>query len=125
MAFSILISNTDDHLRNHGFLHQRGESWTLSPAFDLNPNPVPGPKNLSTAIDFTDTRARVDTLISVAPYFRLDPGDAVEILAQVARAAARWHLVAKTHGLTQQDLDAMEPAFEHAESQRAQELAKI
>lgn len=125
MAFSILISNTDDHLRNHGFLHQRGESWTLSPAFDLNPNPDPGPKNLSTAIDFTDTRASVDTLISVAPYFRLDPGDAVEVLAQVARAAARWHMVAKTHGLTQQELDVMEPAFEHAESQRAQELAKI
>jgi len=125
MAFSILISNTDDHLRNHGFLHQRGESWTLSPAFDLNPNPDPGPKNLSTAIDFTDTRASVDTLISVAPYFRLDPGDAVEVLAQVARAAARWHMVAKTHGLTQQELDVMEPAFEHAESQRAQALAKI
>ncbi len=125
MAFSILISNTDDHLRNHGFLHQRGESWTLSPAFDLNPNPDPGPKNLSTAIDFTDTRASVDTLISVAAYFRLDPGDAVEVLAQVARAAARWRMVAKTHGLTQQDLDVMEPAFEHAESQRAQELAQI
>jgi serine/threonine-protein kinase HipA len=124
IALSILISNTDDHLRNHGFLHQRGESWTLSPAFDLNPNPDPGPKNLSTAIDFTDTRASVDTLISVAPYFRLDPGDAVEVLAQVARAAARWHMVAKTHGLTQRDLDVMEPAFEHAESQRAQALAK-
>jgi serine/threonine-protein kinase HipA len=124
IALSILISNTDDHLRNHGFLHQRGESWTLSPAFDLNPNPDPGPKNLSTAIDFTDTRASVDTLISVAPYFRLDPGDAVEVLAQVARAAARWHVVAKTHGLTQRDLDVMEPAFEHAESQRAQALAK-
>jgi serine/threonine-protein kinase HipA len=124
MAFSILISNTDDHLRNHGFLHKRGESWTLAPAFDLNPNPDPGPKNLSTAIDFTDTRASVDTLISVAPYFRLDPGDAFEVLAQVARAAARWHMVAKTHGLTQRDLDVMEPAFEHAESQRAQALAK-
>jgi serine/threonine-protein kinase HipA len=125
MAFSILISNTDDHLRNHGFLHQRGESWTLSPAFDLNPNPDPGPKHLSTAIDFTDTRASVDTLISVALYFRLAPGDAVEVLAQVARAAGRWHMVAKTHGLTQQDIDVMEPAFEHAESQRAQVLAKI
>jgi len=125
MAFSILISNTDDHLRNHGFLHLRGESWTLSPAFDLNPDPDPGPKNLSTAIDFTDTRASVDTLISVARYFRLAPGDAAEVLAQVARAAARWHLVAKTHGLTQQDLDVMEPAFEHAESQHARARAKI
>jgi serine/threonine-protein kinase HipA len=125
MAFSILISNTDDHLRNHGFLHQRGESWTLSPAFDLNPNPDPGPKNLSTAIDFTDTRASVSTLVNVALHFRLPPGDAAEVLAQVARAVARWHLVARTHGLTQRDLDIMEPAFEHAESQRARALAKI
>ena len=39
----ILISNTDDHLRNHGFLHERGESWILSPAFDLNPSPRPRP----------------------------------------------------------------------------------
>jgi serine/threonine-protein kinase HipA len=48
ICFSILISNTDDHLRNHGFLHERAESWELSPAFDLNPNPAPGPKPGST-----------------------------------------------------------------------------
>jgi serine/threonine-protein kinase HipA len=123
MAFSILICNTDDHLRNHGFLHERGESWTLSPAFDLNPNPGPGPKHLSTAIDFTDTRASVDTLIGVAAYFRLAPGDALEVLAQVTRAVARWHSVAKSHGLPQQELDLMEPAFEHSEGERARALA--
>ena len=124
MAFSILISNTDDHLRNHGFLHERGDSWRLSPAFDLNPNPQPGSKDLSTAIDYTDTRASVDTLMSVADYFRLDAGDALDVLAKVARAAARWRIVAKSHGLTQHDLDAMEPAFEHAESERAQDLTR-
>lgn len=124
MAFSVLISNTDDHLRNHGFLHERGESWTLSPAFDLNPNPLPGPKDLSTAIDFTDTRASVDTLMSVSGYFRLDPGDALDVLAEVTRAVARWPNVAKSHGLLQQELDAMEPAFVHAESQRARALTR-
>jgi serine/threonine-protein kinase HipA len=124
MAFSVLISNTDDHLRNHGFLHERGESWTLSPAFDLNPNPLPGPKDLSTAIDFTDTRASVDTLMGVSGYFRLDPGDALDVLAQVTRAVARWPNVAKSHGLLQQELDAMEPAFVHAESQRARALTR-
>ena len=82
MAFSISISNTDDHLRNHGFLHERGESWVLSPAFDLNPNPGPGPKNLSTRIDYDSTRASVDTLMSVAPEFRLDGGAALETLAK-------------------------------------------
>src|SRR5580693_3631343 len=124
IAFSILISNTDDHLRNHGFLHERGDSWMLSPAFDLNPNPQPGSKDLSTAVDYTDTRASVDTLIRVATYFRLDASDALEILAQVTRAVARWRTVAKSHGLLQRDLDAMEPAFEHAEGERARALAK-
>lgn len=123
MAFSILISNTDDHLRNHGFLHERGESWTLSPAFDLNPNPDPGPKHLSTRIDFDSTRASIDTLMSVAPYFRLDTdGDALETLAQVARSVAHWRNVAASHGLQQHDLDIMEPAFEHAETKRAWHL---
>ncbi len=122
MAFSVLISNTDDHLRNHGFLHGRGDSWALSPAFDLNPNPAPGPKNLSTAIDVTDTRASVDTLLSVAGHFRLDPGDALGILAEVSQAVNRWPDVATSHGLAQPDLDVMEPAFVHAESKRAQEL---
>jgi serine/threonine-protein kinase HipA len=125
IAFSILISNTDDHLRNHGFLHERGDSWMLSPAFDLNPNPHPGAKDLSTAIDYTDTRASVDTLMSVAAYFRLGASDALEVLAKVTRAVARWRTVAKSHGLLQQDLDVMKLAFEHSEGERARALTKI
>jgi serine/threonine-protein kinase HipA len=122
MAFSILISNTDDHLRNHGFLHERADSWSLSPAFDLNPNPDPGPKELSTAIDFSDTRASVDTLMEVAEYFRLDAEEATDVLTRVSSAVGRWRSVAATHGLQQADINAMEPAFEHAERKRAQAL---
>ena len=124
MAFTILISNTDDHLRNHGFLHERGESWVLSPAFDLNPNPGPGPgpKRLSTRIDYDSTRASIDTLMNVAPEFRLDAHDALEALAQVTRAVARWRDVAVSHGLHQHDLAMMESAFEHAEARRAWDL---
>jgi serine/threonine-protein kinase HipA len=122
MAFSVLISNTDDHLRNHGFLHGDAETWSLSPAFDLNPNPASGPKYLSTAIDFDDTRASVETLLSVAEYFRLDAGQALDILAEVTRAVASWRRVARAHGLTARDLTGMVPAFEHAESAKAMEL---
>jgi serine/threonine-protein kinase HipA len=124
IAFNILISNTDDHLRNHGFLHRDRDVWELSPAFDLNPNPNPGPKYLSTRIDFDSTLASVDTLMSVAPYFRLDDDEALLILAQVARAVARWPQVARSHGLLQRDLDVMESAFEHTESSRAQNLLR-
>jgi serine/threonine-protein kinase HipA len=123
VAFSILISNTDDHLRNHGFLHMRADAWALSPAFDLNPNPGPGPKQLSTAIDLTDTSASVDTLMRVARHFRLDTGAALDVLGEVIRAVSGWRDVAVSHGLRPADLDAMAPAFEHAESERARALA--
>ena len=124
IAFSILISNTDDHLRNHGFLHERAESWTLAPAFDLNPNPEPGSKELSTAIDFSNAYASVDVLMDVAEYFRLNVREAISVLAQVARAVGRWRVVAASHGLQQGAIDAMEPAFEHNESTQAQALAE-
>lgn len=124
IAFHILISNTDDHLRNHGFLHQRGESWTLSPAFDLNPNPDPRAKHLSTRIDFDSTRASVETLMAVAPYFRLDGEDALETLTQVVRVVKRWRKVAASYGLQPRDIEAMEPAFEHAETKLAQDLVE-
>jgi hypothetical protein len=74
--------------------------------------------------DYTDTRASVDALMSVAAYFRLDASDALEVLAEVTRAVTRWRTVAKSHGLLQQDLDAMEPAFEHAEGERARALTR-
>jgi len=54
--------------------------------------------------------------MSVAPEFRLDPDGALEILAQVVRAVARWREVAVSHGLREHDLDMMKPAFEHAEA---------
>jgi serine/threonine-protein kinase HipA len=125
MAFSVLISNTDDHLRNHGFLHVRGESWALSPAFDLNPNPDPGLKYLSTAIDFTDTRASVDTLMGVAGYFRLDADAALVVLAEVVHSVAAWRDVARSHGLTNREIELMKPAFEHPEAGRARILTQL
>ncbi len=71
IAWSVLISNTDDHLRSHGFLRASSAGWSLSPAFDINPDPGPGPKYLATAIDFNDPTASIENLLGVAPYFRL------------------------------------------------------
>jgi serine/threonine-protein kinase HipA len=124
VCLSILISNTDDHLRNHGFLHERAESWALSPAFDLNPNPAPGPKDLSTAIDFNDTRASIDTLMGVADYFRLNAPEAADVLTQVTSAVGHWRATAASHGLGQAEIKAMAPAFEHAQRDRAHAIAK-
>jgi serine/threonine-protein kinase HipA len=122
IAFSILISNTDDHLRNHGFLRTGDVGWALSPAFDLNPDPAPGQKHLHTAIDFADTRASVDTLISVAGYFRLDHGRAVEILIQVGNAVERWSATAREIGLDRAAIEQMGPAFNHDQAARARQI---
>jgi len=113
MAFTVLISNTDDHLRNHAFLHTGGDSWRLSPAFDLNPNPDPGPKNLSTAIDDFQTEARVDVLIAVAEHFRLEHDTAEGIVRDIALQVDQWMDVATKVGLTTNEITHMEPAFVH------------
>jgi serine/threonine-protein kinase HipA len=98
--------------------------WALSPAFDLNPNPAAGPKELSTAIDFNDTHASIDTLMGVADYFRLNAQEAAEVLAQVASAVGHWRATAASHGLRRAEIEAMAPAFEHAERDRAHAIAK-
>lgn len=123
IAFGILISNTDDHLRNHGFLHVGASAWTLSPAFDLNPDPAPGPKHLSMTIDGYERTASIQTLVSVAPFFRLDEEDAVEVLGEVLDATLSWRDAATAREISQVEIDAMASAFAHNETQVAQDLA--
>jgi len=122
IAFSILISNTDDHLRNHGFLRTNSAGWTLSPAFDLNPDPSPGPKHLSTAVDLDDTTASVDTLMSVAEQFRLDENDARRVLGDVSDATGQWRTAAEEVGLDRAEIERMAPAFEHDQAARAGQI---
>jgi hypothetical protein len=72
IVFSILISNTDDHLRNHGFLWAGPAGWRLSPAYDLNPVPTDiRPRILTTAIDLEDGTASLKLALQVAGYFEL------------------------------------------------------
>jgi serine/threonine-protein kinase HipA len=122
IAFSILISNTDDHLRNHGFLRLSSAGWSLSPAFDLNPEPELGPRHLKTAIDYDETEARVEVLLGVAEDFRLDKRAAREILCEVGEATSTWRKVAKAQGLQRSAIEAMAPAFEHEELKAVEAL---
>jgi serine/threonine-protein kinase HipA len=122
IAFSILISNTDDHLRNHGFLRTSTAGWSLSPAFDLNPNPQAGPKYLSTAIDYDSTAARVETLMAVAESFRLNSEDATRELREVQDATSQWRRVAHDQGLQSAAVQEMAPAFEHEQRMIAQRI---
>lgn len=111
IAFSILVGNTDDHLRNHGFLRVATGGWSLSPAFDINPNPEPGPKYLSTSIDGTSSAASIELLLGASEFFRLDEKEAATVLAEVNEATGRWESVAARHGLDRASIKEMRPAF--------------
>lgn len=119
ISFSVLISNTDDHLRNHGFLRTSTAGWSLSPAFDLNPNPEPGPRRLSTAIDYGTDAARLDVLMDVAEHFRLGAADAGRAIGEVAAATGEWRTVARRAGLERAEIERMAPAFEHEQAEAA------
>ncbi len=122
IAFSILISNTDEHLRNHGFLRADTAGWSLAPAFDLNPDPRPGAKHLCTAIDYDTTAARLDVLMAVAEHFRLGREDARAVLREVAAATAHWRQAARRAGLDRTAIEQMAPAFEHEQARLAREI---
>jgi len=120
IVFNILISNTDDHLRNHAFLYAGPDGWRLAPAYDLNPVPMDiKPRILTTAIDLDDGSASLDLAMSVVGYFELDEGKARVIAAEVGRAVATWREEAARLGLTQAEIDRMASAFEHEDLRAA------
>jgi serine/threonine-protein kinase HipA len=120
IVFSILISNTDDHLRNHGFLWAGSNGWRLSPAYDLNPVPTGiRPRILSTAIDLDDSTASISLALQVAGYFELDTRESQEIAAKVGAAVAPWRKVAAKLGITSAEMDRMASAFEHEDLKAA------
>lgn len=123
IVFNVLISNTDDHLRNHGFLYQGPDGWSLAPAYDLNPVPIDiKPRVLSTAIIQNDNRASLQLALAEAVYFDLDAGVAAHIAKQVAEVVSRWREVARSFGLTATAIDRMASAFEHEDLRAALKL---
>lgn len=121
---NILISNTDDHLRNHAFLFTGPDGWRLAPAYDLNPVPTDiKPRILTTAIDLDDGSASLDLAMSVAGYFELDEGKARVIAAEVGKAVTTWCEEAARLGLTQAEIDRMASAFEHEDLKAALSLS--
>ena len=120
IVFSILISNTDDHLRNHGFLWAGPAGWRLSPAYDLNPVPTDiKPRVLTTAIDLDDGTASLELALKVAGYFELSPTEAHRIGKEVGQAVAAWRREAKKLGLTPAEIERMASAFEHEDLKAA------
>lgn len=120
IVFNILISNTDDHLRNHAFLYTGPHGWRLAPAYDLNPVPIDvKPRVLTTAIDLDDSSASLELAMSVAGYFELDKSKARMIAAEVGQAVALWRNAAERLDLTQTQINRMASAFEHEDLRMA------
>jgi serine/threonine-protein kinase HipA len=109
IVFNVMVSNTDDHLRNHGFLLVPGAGWRLSDAYDMNP--VPGSSGLSLNIDETDNALDIDLVRSVAPYFRIKDPQARDIIARIAEAVATWTQAAEALGIPKRERSEMHDAF--------------
>ena len=109
IVFSICIKNTDDHLRNHGFL-LTDTGWKLSPAYDINPNEFGA--GLALNISETDNALEIDLALSVANYFRINKNRTLQIVETIKRSISRWRTVAKETGLSKSEQDRMAEAFE-------------
>ena len=113
LVFNICISNTDDHLRNHGFLLNSSKGWRLSPAYDLNPVPrQTGLSFLSLAIDSASREASLETAFSVINDFRIKKETAMTILNDVQRAVKDWQNSARSLGIKRRESERMASAFE-------------
>lgn len=122
IAFSILITNVDDHLLNHGFLHLDRGLWQLAPAFDVNPFPE-RVRELKTWIsEETGPDASIGALMSVTPYFRISATRAKAILGEVEEAVSTWREAGRAIGMSAVELEQYADAFEHDERIAAQKL---
>jgi serine/threonine-protein kinase HipA len=109
IVFSMLVSNTDDHLRNHGFIFVPGQGWRLSAAYDMNP--VPESYGLKLNISEADNAIDLDLARSVAPYFRLSIADADGIIEQSQAVVRQWPKIANKLQVRAREQEKMASAF--------------
>jgi serine/threonine-protein kinase HipA len=109
IVFNMLVSNTDDHLRNHGFIFVPGQGWRLSAAYDMNP--VPESYGLKLNISEADNAIDLDLARSVAPYFRLSIADADGIIEQSQAVVRQWPKIANKLQIRAREQERMASAF--------------
>jgi serine/threonine-protein kinase HipA len=108
IVFNVAISNTDDHLRNHGFI-LREIGWTLSPAYDLNPSV--DKDGLALNIDMDNNALDLEVVKSVGDFFRLDENQMNTIITEVHSAVAQWQVLADEIGISRAEREQMKGAF--------------
>jgi serine/threonine-protein kinase HipA len=126
LVFNLLITNVDDHLQNHGFLHVAHGQWRLAPAFDINPFPDKERESKTWLSEQDGPITDVGMLLARATYFGLDEAQARAVLAEVHAAVANWRRVALSAevGLQQAELDDFAPAFEHEQMAQVDSLLR-
>lgn len=114
MVFNVLVSNVDDHLRNHGFLWTGKDGWRLSPAYDINPTPTDlRQRVLATGIEPGAHDCDLGLVLRVAGYFNLSATEARETVKAVAMVTATWREAAQRRGAPAAEIRRMQSAFEH------------
>jgi len=108
IVFYMSVSNTDDHLRNHGFLLTNA-GWVLSPAYDINP--VETGNGLSLNISVTDNAQELELALEVAPYFRISTQKANEVMKKVKASVSKWNVLAEKQGIPRTERESMSTAF--------------
>jgi serine/threonine-protein kinase HipA len=108
VLFSVCVSNTDDHLRNHGFIYTEA-GWTLSPAFDINANETG--TGLKLNIDEEDNSLDIDLVLSAAPYYLLSTKRALEIKEEVIKAVSNWRIMAAKYKVSNAETERKKRAF--------------
>jgi serine/threonine-protein kinase HipA len=123
MVFNLLITNVDDHLQNHGFLHAGHDMWCLAPAFDLNPMPDKDRESKTWLTQESGPIESLQMLLDEAAYFKLKPPQALAVLAQVLAAVEGWRQEATSVevGLQAKELPDFENAFEHEATEAARQ----
>lgn len=114
IVFTVLISNVDDHMRNHGFLYSGMDGWLLSPVYDLNPTPSDiKPRVLSSSIDLDNPDASLELALDVVEYFNIEYTDAKAVISRIARVVSKWKSYAKAMNIPRAEISRMESAFQH------------
>jgi serine/threonine-protein kinase HipA len=108
VVFNILISNTDDHLRNHGFILS-DKGWLLSPAYDINPSI--DKNGLSLNIDMDNNDLDIELAKSVGKYFRLNNTTMNNSIEEVKLAVKQWKILANESGISKFEQEIMSGAF--------------
>lgn len=108
VVFNILVSNTDDHLRNHGFI-LTNNGWQLSPAYDMNPNEMGS--GLTLNISENSNEQDISIALETAKHYKLKKDEAIKILNDMQLEIANWRTVAKKLGISSSEIEQMKRAF--------------